>query len=271
MKRKLYLRIDVDSYICLKKGVPQLLKLFKKNNIKATFFITLGREGNIYEYLKYKHFRAKKTPLKLKKIRPKFWQITKILLFPSNLYKEKKILREIIKNNHELEIHCFNHIKWWDPNYSEAKKDLKKAISYYKRITGENPSGFASPYGSWNKDIAKLLKKSDFKYISIHNEKKTPTICKECKKLNIPITISPKEHCIPICEYFKRKGFKGRELVKHSLNYFNKEAKGKKFLSIYIHPRIEGVEIFQEFSEFIKELNKNYDLTGTFNEIRPSY
>jgi len=49
------LRIDLESDKGIKEGVPRLLDLLKKYNIKASFYISMGGESNIFEILKYRN------------------------------------------------------------------------------------------------------------------------------------------------------------------------------------------------------------------------
>jgi len=46
--------IHVDGYYGLVKGVPNLLNLFDNYGIKATFFVNMGKEANLFQILKYR-------------------------------------------------------------------------------------------------------------------------------------------------------------------------------------------------------------------------
>ncbi|MBD3330885.1 polysaccharide deacetylase family protein, partial [Candidatus Peregrinibacteria bacterium] len=274
----LHLRVDIDSFNGLKFGVPNLLKLFKNSNVKATFFLTLKREGNIFEYLKYRKFRKNNknknneypnSILKSKKSRKS--EIIRMLLFPNPLYKKNQIINDILSCGHELQIHCSKHVVWNKPSHKEALKDLNEATIIYKRVTGTSPSGFASPYHSWSANIAQVIKNSNIKYISIHHNKDYPYLCQQTNKLNIPITISISEKKIPICEYFALQGYSGKDITKKAIKHIESESQKKEFLSTYIHPRIEGIELFEEFSELIEYLSKNYNLNRTFSDLLNHY
>ena len=45
LEKTIALRIDVDTSMGLKKGVPRLLDILKKHRIAATFFIVMGPDS----------------------------------------------------------------------------------------------------------------------------------------------------------------------------------------------------------------------------------
>jgi len=48
------LRIDIESKNGIKNGIPALLKLLRKHNLKASFYLTMGGESNLFELLRYR-------------------------------------------------------------------------------------------------------------------------------------------------------------------------------------------------------------------------
>nr|MDA3781162.1 hypothetical protein [Bacteroidales bacterium] len=52
MEKELIIRIDLESQKGISEGLPKLLKLFKKHKVKGSFYLTMGGESNIFEFLK---------------------------------------------------------------------------------------------------------------------------------------------------------------------------------------------------------------------------
>ena len=50
-KKTFTLRVDLESDKGIQFGVPKLLNLLKKYNLKASFYIPMGGESNIFELL----------------------------------------------------------------------------------------------------------------------------------------------------------------------------------------------------------------------------
>lgn len=88
---------------------------------------------------------------------------------------EKKLLKkfyfnlknciEIYNDGHEIGMHSFTHPRFSNINYNKQKKEITENIKYLKKkkIFRENLS-FCYPYGSFNSDTIKILKKNDINF-----------------------------------------------------------------------------------------------------------
>ena len=54
------LRIDIDSLVGLRNGVPKILDLLGEYGIKASFFSVMGWEGDLFSVLKHRFFYSNK-------------------------------------------------------------------------------------------------------------------------------------------------------------------------------------------------------------------
>ena len=273
--KNLLLRVDVDSYSCLKRGVPALLKIFKKFGIKATFFITFGREGNFFETFYYRRKRligSEKTEFafpenKLLPLSKRKKELVQMLFFPKTLSKERSILSSIIDEGHDVQIHSYIHTLWKNPKFDEVQKDLRKAIDEYVGIFSKLPVGLSPPYHSISEDIAKAAVENGFKYVSVPQEIYDRNLSGRTPILNIPVTISKTSNFYPVTEFYARNGLLGRELIdaslKDLLSYRNTH--DNEILLTYIHPRIEGIELVSEFEQICSILVENYNMETTFN------
>jgi peptidoglycan/xylan/chitin deacetylase (PgdA/CDA1 family) len=159
--------IHVDGYYGLVEGVPNLLKLFKKYRINATFYVNMGRESFILDYLKYKRNQMENT-LKLVERYTLLQKMFMVFLRRGLGYKHCRILNRILKEGHKLGIHCWNHLEW-SKNFKnfDYKKQIYLSKKFYIKCTGEEPKKFVAPTWKIDKRILSELKKQGFEEVQI--------------------------------------------------------------------------------------------------------
>ncbi len=149
---RLGLRVDVDTLIGLKEGVPRLLELFKGYSIPVSFFVTFGPDnsGKALSRLLQPGFLLKMwrtNPFRLYGVRT---ILSGTLLRPSLVGEgSPEILRSIVSEGHELGIHGYDHVRWQDHvdkmGEGEIENQLRKAIEAYENIFTLSPVGTAAP------------------------------------------------------------------------------------------------------------------------------
>lgn len=246
MKKKFVIRIDLESQRGIKKGLPKLLKLFREQKIKTSFYLTMGGESNIFEFLKN---RGKLKTAGERKIR--LWSLKdkiRMVLFPIDFVKKNKILlKRILQEGHELGIHGWKH-KEWTRNLQNVniKKRLNQAILKYQKYFKRKPLSWTSPGFNINQKIISELEKNGIRYISDFNKKE-----KFKDIVNIPITISS-ENKMPFIEYWAGEGKSDEEIFK----IFKKDIQKQRFVSFYIHGMFEGRFKIGLLKRMIIELKK---------------
>jgi peptidoglycan/xylan/chitin deacetylase (PgdA/CDA1 family) len=85
--------------------------------------------------------------------------------FASKLYMNKNNLVEMYKNKMTIGSHGVNHYWWKDLNYNNQLNEIEGSIKYFKKnkIYNNNFS-VCYPYGSYNRDSLKILKKLGIKF-----------------------------------------------------------------------------------------------------------
>src|SRR5579872_1649476 len=140
------LKIDVDTERGTKIGVPNLLDLFKELDIPATFLFALGPD-NTGRALK-RIFR----PGFLKKVARSnvvsmygFKTLLNGVLWPGPHIAKRHadIMRRVRDENHEVGIHCYDHIRWQDGvqnmSSSEVSNEFQKACDVRSEVFKTNP------------------------------------------------------------------------------------------------------------------------------------
>lgn len=146
MTKKIGLKIDVDTERGTRIGVKNLLALFAKYNVQATFLFSLGPD-NTGRALK-RVFR----PGFLKKVSRTSVVSTygiKTLLNgvlwpgPHIAKKHAAILREVETAGHEVGIHSYDHCKWQDYLFAwtelEVKQEFNRAITCFIDVFQQAP------------------------------------------------------------------------------------------------------------------------------------
>ncbi|MEK7749112.1 MAG: polysaccharide deacetylase family protein, partial [Bacteroidota bacterium] len=147
----------------------------------------------------------------------------------------------------ELGVHCFDHRV-----YKEFERNLEnigKALEVM-RLAGIEPKGFASPFGKWNKGLARAVKEHGLKYSSefsydYDNLPSTPYF--EDKFLCVPqIPVHP------ICiGSLKRQGYKDARMVQYFENILRQKLASRLPLIFYHHPKDGHHSVLEHVFNFI--------------------
>jgi peptidoglycan/xylan/chitin deacetylase (PgdA/CDA1 family) len=248
MEKTFTLRIDLESQRGIKEGLPKLLDLLKKYNLKVSFYLVMGGESNIFEILKHRKKMISSDERKIK-----IWTLKdkiRMILFPIDFVKaNKKILKRILDEGHELGIHGWKH-RAWTRGLDEIniEKHLSKSIKKYEKIFGEKPISFTSPGFNINEKVLGELKKQGIKFISDFQDN-SPKYYGKIK--NIPMTILG-ERKTPIIEYLISIGKKDDEI----LEIIKNKIKQNNLSSFYIHDLFEARfkrNLLKEIFKFVKK------------------
>ena len=242
------LRIDLESDKGIKEGVPKLLDLLKKYDLKASFYLSMGGESNIFELLRYRNKLKTSGERNIK-----IWTLKdklRMVLFPRDFVKlNLKILKRILEEGHELGLHGWKHREWTRGlKEINIENTVKKSIKKYKKLFDKKPISFASPGFNVNNKVLEILEKNKIKVISDFPGEKT----KKYEKIkNITITILGKDK-MPIIEYLVSLGKNNEEI----LEIMKKEILKKELVSFYIHGMFEArfkLKLLEEIFKFIKK------------------
>jgi peptidoglycan/xylan/chitin deacetylase (PgdA/CDA1 family) len=249
MKAKTFtLRVDLESDKGIREGIPKLLDLLKKYNLKASFYLVMGGESNIFEILKYNKKMESSAERSIK-----VWSLTdklRMAWLPKDFIKaNKKILQRILDEEHELGIHGWKHREWTRGlDKIDIKEKINKAINRYNNLFGQKSISWASPGFNINDKVLSILEEEGIKYISDFSGEK-PEFFGGIK--NIPITICG-DNRTPIIENLISQGKNDEEILESIKN----ETKKHEIISFYIHDLFEArfkLELLGEIFKFIKE------------------
>src|SRR5512141_314029 len=151
-KRTIALKVDVDTYVGTRDGIPRLLEILDRYGIKATFYFSMGPDnsGKAIRRIFRKGFLKKM----LRTNAPSSLGLRTILsgtLLPAQMIASAfpHLLRETEQRGHEVGIHCWDHVKWhdflpWLPKPITAL-ELGRAFSLFEDILGRRAKTTAAP------------------------------------------------------------------------------------------------------------------------------
>jgi peptidoglycan/xylan/chitin deacetylase (PgdA/CDA1 family) len=147
------LKVDVDTYIGTRDGVPRLLEILERFGIRATFYFSMGPDNSgkaIRRIFTRKGFLRKQ----LRNKAPSAYGLKTMLygtLLPAPQIAASfpEILKKTEAMGHEVGIHCWDHVKWhdylpWLPKPMVAL-ELGRASALFEEILGHRARTTAAP------------------------------------------------------------------------------------------------------------------------------
>ena len=174
MKRTLGLKIDVDTFEGMKKGVPRLLDSLSELAIKGTFYLSMGPDASglaVLQLLKNPRFLKKM----LRSNAPGLYGFKTALygiLLPSPMIALSfpELVRRIMAEGHEVQFHAWDHRRWQDglPRRSEQwiRDWFDKGMTVFRNLTGQNASSFGAQAWLIDDRVLKIVGDYGFNYLS---------------------------------------------------------------------------------------------------------
>lgn len=153
MSTTVAIKIDVDTYIGTRQGIPRLLDIFARHGVKATFFAVLGPDNSgkaIRRVFTRKGFvgkMARTNPLKIYGLKTLLYGT--LLPAPMTGLAHPEILEKIVAQGHELGLHAYDHVLWQDfvSGWDEPRvaEELGRAVEAFRKVVGASPKAVAAP------------------------------------------------------------------------------------------------------------------------------
>jgi len=147
------LKVDVDTYVGTRDGVPRLLEMLEKFGVKATFYFSMGPDNSgkaIRRIFTRKGFLRKMLRTRAPSLYGPKTLLYGTLLPPPQIAEScPEVLQGTEKAGHDVGIHCWDHVKWhdylpWFPKPVTAM-ELGKASALFEQILGHRAKTTAAP------------------------------------------------------------------------------------------------------------------------------
>ncbi|MDK9718598.1 MAG: polysaccharide deacetylase family protein [Trichlorobacter sp.] len=168
------LKIDVDTYIGTRDGVPVLLDLLARHTARGTFYFCLGPDHTgraLRRIFTHRGFLQKA----LRSGAPSAYGLKTMLygvLLPGPVIYQKcsEIMRQTEQQGHEVGIHAWDHTNWHDfllrGDLGFVKSELGQAAKGFKQVFNQLTSTTAAPGWTVSPDSLLLQDQMELSYCS---------------------------------------------------------------------------------------------------------
>ena len=260
----LALKVDVDTEIGTRIGVPNLLTLLKNLQIPATFYLSLGPDntGRAIKRILRQGFLKKCARTNVIGIYGIRTLLNGVLLPGPHIgHRHEQLLRSIKKQGFAVGIHAYDHQKWQDGmtlSQEKLQAEFQKASQEFQRIFTTPATTAAAPGWQANAKTLEIYDQAELTYASDCRGVSPffPKIgTKTYKTLQIPTTLPTLD------ELLGRKNFSLANLLNFYLALLP-----NKINVLTIHAELEGMKYLDWFRTFLLAAKKNVQFT-TLSEI----
>jgi undecaprenyl phosphate-alpha-L-ara4FN deformylase len=252
----LAIKIDVDTDRGTRIGVSNLLALFEKLNIPATFLFSLGPDntGRAIKRIFRPGFLSKVSRTSVISTYG-FRTLLNGILWPGpHIGKRNADIMQLTRQKgHETGIHCYDHIRWQDGlstmTQSEVFEEFGKALQEYQRIFG-TPARTAGAAG-WQANALSLAAYDNAQlHYASDGRGQYPFFPRvngvTYKTLQLPTTLPTLDELLGRPEYPESR----------LTTYYLEQLKTAHPNIFTIHAEIEGMSQLAWFSQFLQEAQK---------------
>ncbi|ESQ14598.1 MAG: hypothetical protein N838_00580 [Thiohalocapsa sp. PB-PSB1] len=138
------LKVDVDTLRGTLQGVPELVRLFQRHQVHATFLFSVGPDHTGRALRRMLHpgfYRKVRRTSVIKHYGFKTLLYGTLLPGPDIGRRGIEAMRLAARAGHELGIHCFDHVKWQDfvvrRDAQWTQVEMERATIAFQRVFGD--------------------------------------------------------------------------------------------------------------------------------------
>lgn len=171
--KRVALKVDVDTYTGTLKGVPALLELFARFDVKATFLFSVGPDntGRAIRRVFRKGFLQKVGRTSVVS-HYGFRTLMNGVLKPGPHIGKRAghVMRQAAAAGHEVGIHCYDHVRWQDfvagKDLEWTRREMDKALGAFRAAVKSEPQTIGAAGWQINRFVIALEEQAGFEYAS---------------------------------------------------------------------------------------------------------
>jgi undecaprenyl phosphate-alpha-L-ara4FN deformylase len=171
--KQVVLKVDVDTYLGTLHGVPALLELFKRYDVKASFLFSVGPDntGRAIRRVFRKGFLQKVGRTSVVSHYGLRTLMNGVLKPGPHIGKRAGfIMRQAAAAGHEVGIHCYDHVRWQDniavKDFDWTRLEMNKALEAFRDAVQAEPQTIGAAGWQINRFVITLEEQMGFIYAS---------------------------------------------------------------------------------------------------------
>ena len=256
---RISLKVDVDTYRGTLEGVPALLRLFDRHQVRATFLFSLGPDHT------GRALRRVLRPGFLKKVRRtsvashygfKTLMYGVLLPGPHIGRRAGALMRSIADAGHEVGIHCYDHVRWQDfvaqRDAAWTRREMQRAADAFQAVFGRPARVHGAAGWQLNPHTLSLEEELGFPYASdVRGESAFFPVFEgvESRCLQIPTTLPTLD------ELIGRDGITQENVHKHVYFESLRQLPGGHVYTL--HAELEGMQLLPVMEKLLELWRKD--------------
>ena len=171
--KQVVLKVDVDTYLGTLHGVPALLELFERYDVKASFLFSVGPDntGRAIRRVFRKGFLQKVGRTSVVSHYGLRTLMNGVIKPGPHIGKKAAfVMRCAAAAGHEVGIHCYDHVRWQDfvagKDLKWTKREMDKALKAFKDALQMDPQTIGAAGWQLNRFVIALEEQMGFAYAS---------------------------------------------------------------------------------------------------------
>jgi len=148
--------------------------------------------------------------------------------------------------DHEIALHCMQHKA--HSTSGLYRSDIERALLVLA-ANNISPTGYASPYGIWNRQVRNALKQFSFGYTSEFAYDYDNFPSNPSSEQGLPLQIPVHPICIGT---LRRAGFSDDQMISYFIQVIENKRAAQEPVILYHHPQDEKLNVWQEVFSYLR-------------------